>query len=109
MLLKSLAERIPRGFIILFWLAAGVLALMFAGSLFMGRFGSDRKMPAGDLTPAAVDSVVGRGGTPEYNRLIAEDNAIKAREARESGDSFVAVPAGGASAASPLLKRAAPP
>jgi hypothetical protein len=65
------------------------------------------------LTNPNLEGAVGGEGTPYYNHLIDDENALKAQEARDRGNSFVAVPIGeGRSTApklSPLQKNGTPP
>jgi hypothetical protein len=46
------------------------------------------------LTPKAVETEVGGQGTPDYNRLIEEQNELEAKEAEALGHSYVPTPVG---------------
>jgi type IV secretory pathway VirB10-like protein len=62
-----------------------------------------------------MEARVGGEGTPEYNSLVDEENTLKAASAKESGKSYVPIPAGGGSSLPPPagdkspLVRGAPP
>jgi hypothetical protein len=107
---KKLKERIPKSYLIVFYLSAGFGLFILLVGWFLGGTGAPPGSSANGLAANTIDAVVGAEGTPEYNRMIEEDNAIKADEARASGESFVPVPVGlkSSKSDSPLLREQPP-
>jgi type IV secretory pathway VirB10-like protein len=77
------------GFMFLVFLGFVAVGALLTGSYHKGEASSVRALSAKNL-----DAVVGKEGTPEYNRMIEEDNLVSATAAREKGESYVAVPVG---------------
>ncbi|MDR2340318.1 MAG: hypothetical protein LBF40_09350 [Deltaproteobacteria bacterium] len=107
MMAMDLLGRLPRG-----WKLAALTIILFAGFVYLGAhlMGGAASVPRSDASGLATDRVegaVGAEGTPEYNRMLEEDNMIRADEARKSGESYVAVPVGSLSGWDPPAKRPA--
>ncbi|MDR1080034.1 MAG: hypothetical protein LBQ79_03500 [Deltaproteobacteria bacterium] len=106
----GIIDFIPRKYVL-----AGALLLLASGAaaaFCLALSGRDDPGPssADGLAEGLGASEVGGEGTPEYNLLVEGENRRRAAEARASGESFAAVPAGGGGsrllppAPSPLVK-----
>ncbi|MDR1086124.1 MAG: hypothetical protein LBP22_15010 [Deltaproteobacteria bacterium] len=86
----------PRGYLLALFIAGAVLALMTAVSHYSEPDRNDSDFfSVDDLIPRAADGEVGGFGTPEYNRLIEEQNESEAAAAEKDGESYVPTPVGG--------------
>ncbi|MDR2422724.1 MAG: hypothetical protein LBE01_05030 [Deltaproteobacteria bacterium] len=107
--LAEALRNVPRGLTIIVALA------IFAGGLYFGfqrladpiRSATDL-LTVVDLIPNTVEAEVGGLGTPDYNRLIEEQNAANAEAAAQDGSSFVPTPVGLALGRPALASEAAP-
>ena len=84
--LVDFGQRLPKGCGLLIGFIGLCLAVLVGLNYYLRPTTPDLDALAiAPLTPRAMETEVGGLGTPDYNRLIDEQNAIKAKEALANG------------------------